>query len=53
MCHDENFHDLRAFTKGKEPELDLGGKGATPFPEEKVVIAIYGGRPPRGTARLT
>jgi hypothetical protein len=38
----KNFMTLGALTKGKEPEGDLGGKGATPFPEEEAIMMIYG-----------
>jgi hypothetical protein len=38
----KNFMTLGALTKGKEPEGDLGGKGATPFPGEEAIMMIYG-----------
>jgi hypothetical protein len=36
----------RTFTKGKRPEGNSSGKVAAPFPEEKVVMSIYGGPAP-------
>jgi hypothetical protein len=33
---------MGAFTKGMNPEGDLVGKAAVPFPEEKTVMSIYG-----------
>jgi hypothetical protein len=39
----KNFMTLGALTKGKEPEGDMGRKGMTPFPEEEVIMMIYGG----------
>jgi hypothetical protein len=51
MLHDEELHDHRGFAKGKKLEGDLVGKVAAPFPEEKVVMLIYGRPAPRESRR--
>jgi hypothetical protein len=42
----KNYMTTRTFAKGKSPEGDPTGKAATPFPEEKTVMSIYGGPAP-------
>jgi hypothetical protein len=39
------------FAKGKKPDGDSTGKVVTPFPEEKVVMSIYGGPTPHESRR--
>jgi hypothetical protein len=39
----KNYMTMGAFPKGKKPEGDSAKKSAAPFPEEKVVMPIYGG----------
>jgi hypothetical protein len=41
----KNFLTSECFTQEKEPEEDLGGRVATPFPEEDVVLMVYDGHP--------
>jgi hypothetical protein len=42
----KNYMTTETFARGKKPESDSTGKVATPFPEEKVVMSIYGGSTP-------
>jgi hypothetical protein len=42
----KNFMTSGSLTQGKEPERDLGGKGATPFPEKEPVMTLYARLPP-------
>jgi hypothetical protein len=39
----KNYMTTRNFASSKKPEGDSTGKAATAFPEEKVVMSIYGG----------
>jgi hypothetical protein len=39
----KNSMTTTTFAEGKKPEGDSSGKVAAPFPEEKVVMLIYGG----------
>jgi hypothetical protein len=42
----KNYMTTGTFPKGKRPEGISAGKVATPFPEEKAVMSIYGGPAP-------
>jgi hypothetical protein len=42
----KNSMTMGTFAKGKRPKGDSVGKVATPFPEEKAVMPIYGGPSP-------
>jgi hypothetical protein len=42
----KNYMTTGTFATGKRPEGDSAGRAATPFPEEKVVMSIYGGPAP-------
>jgi hypothetical protein len=42
----KNYMTTGTFAKGKRPEGDSAGRATTPFPEEKVVMSIYGGPAP-------
>jgi hypothetical protein len=49
-----NSRTSGSLARGKEPKGDLGGKGATPFPEEEAVMTVYDGCPlPGGSVYLT
>jgi hypothetical protein len=37
----KNFMTSGTVSKGKKPVRDSGGRGATPFPGEEVVLEIY------------
>jgi hypothetical protein len=39
----KNYMTTGTFARSKKPEGDSAGKVASPFPEEKVVMLIYGG----------
>jgi hypothetical protein len=51
MHNDEELYDHRSLPRSKKPESDSVGKAATPFPEEKVVMSIYGGPAPHESRR--
>jgi hypothetical protein len=38
-----NYMTTGTFAKGKKPDGDSSGKAVAPFPNEKVVMLIYGG----------
>jgi hypothetical protein len=42
----KNYMTTRTCAKGKKPKDDSVGKADAPFPEEKVVMSIYGGPVP-------
>jgi hypothetical protein len=42
----KNYMTMGTFARGKKPEGDSTRKAATPFPEEKAVMLIYGGSTP-------
>jgi hypothetical protein len=42
----KNYMTTKNLARNKKPEGDSAGKEATPFPEEKVVMLIYGGQAP-------
>jgi hypothetical protein len=42
----KNYMTSGALAKGKKPEEDTRGKATAPFPEEEVVMSIYGGSIP-------
>jgi hypothetical protein len=42
----KSYMTTRAFSKGKKSEGDPAGKAVVSFPEEKVVMSIYGGCTP-------
>jgi hypothetical protein len=42
----KNYMTTRTFARGKKREGDSVGKVAAPFPEDKVVMSIYGGPAP-------
>jgi hypothetical protein len=42
----KNYMTMGTFARGKKPEGDSTGKVAAPFPEDKVVMLIYGGSAP-------
>jgi hypothetical protein len=47
----KNYMTTGTFTRGKKPEGSSVGKVVTPFPEEKVVMLIYGGSAPYESRR--
>jgi hypothetical protein len=47
----KNYMTMETFAKGKRPEGDLAGKAASPFPDEKAVMLIYGGPGPHESWR--
>jgi hypothetical protein len=42
----KNYMTTGTFARGKKLKGDSVGKAATPFPEEKVGMSIYGGSTP-------
>jgi hypothetical protein len=42
----KNYMTMGTFARGKTDEGDSAGKADAPFPEEKVVMLIYGGPTP-------
>jgi hypothetical protein len=38
----KNYTTMGTFARSKKPEGDSAGKVATPFPEEKAIMLIYG-----------
>jgi hypothetical protein len=47
----KNYMTPRALTEGKGLMGNPGGKAATPFPQEEVVMSIYGGPNPQESQR--
>jgi hypothetical protein len=47
----KNYMTMRNLARKKKPEGDSAGKAATPFPEEKAVMSIYGGLAPHESRR--
>jgi hypothetical protein len=47
----KNSMTTENLARNKKPEGDSAGKAATPFPEEKVVMSIYGGPTPHESCR--
>jgi hypothetical protein len=49
----KNFMTSRSLTEDKEPEEDLGGREAMPFPREDAIIIVSDGCPPLERSRMS